>query len=86
MILENLWRGNILPCQQCGADDPELQNLLHLMAHNTEDLKNKIGTQAWESFEKFMDCSNEYWTTLTEKAFCDGFCLASQLLTETLMR
>lgn len=84
--IENLWNGEITPCEKCGAHDPEINDLLVLMRRNKEALSKEITVQQQETFEKYIDCSDEYVLRMTERAFCDGFCLASRLLTESLSR
>ena len=79
-----LWNGNLAPCDRCGADDPELFHLIDLMERNRENLYEITDPQQQKIFEKYVVCADEYLELLTERAFCDGFCLAGKLLTETL--
>ena len=52
------------------------------MARNAGELRYVISESSFETLEKYVDCSNEYYAILTEKAFCHGFSLACKLLTE----
>lgn len=82
--IEDLWNGNIAPCERCGAHDPEISDLLALMWRNKQKLNSTMSAQQQEDFEKYTDCSDEYVLRITEHAFCEGFCLACKLLTESL--
>lgn len=83
-ILADLWNGNIAPCEQCGAHDPEIKDLAGLMERNREALCKGLTSKQQETFDKYLDCSEEYTLRLTQNAFGDGFCLAAKLLTQAL--
>ena len=82
--IRDLWNGNGSPADHCGTHDPEINELVALMERHRESLCKEIGSKQQETLEKYIDCSDEYLLRLTEQAFCDGFCLASKLLTEAL--
>lgn len=82
--IADLWTGSIAPCEHCGAHDPEINELHALMRRHRESLCREIDAKQQETFQKYIDCSEEYLLRLTERAFCDGFCLAAKLLTEAL--
>lgn len=82
--IRELWNGNIVPCERCGVDDPNMTELAALMARNKSALREKLTPQLQELFEKYIDCSEEYLLLMMEYAFCDGFSIASRLLTESL--
>lgn len=83
--ISDLWNGNIAPYERCGMRDPDLKHLICLMERNRESLLKETTVQQQEIFEKYEDCSDEYLLRMTERAFCDGFCLASKLLTQALL-
>ena len=80
----DLWNGNIAPCEHCGSHDPELNHLSVLMERHRETLGKELSEAQNEVLQKYMDCAEEYHMRMLELAFCDGFCIASKLLTESL--
>ena len=80
----DLWRGDIAPCEHCGARDAQANELIGLMERNREELCKGLTAAQADVFQKYMDCTEEYWLRLIELAFCDGFCLGSRLATEAL--
>lgn len=83
--IENLWNGNITPCESCGTTNAEIEELVRLMERNRDDLSKGLSEHQKETLAKYMDCADEYMCFITMQAFSDGFCLASKLLTEALM-
>ena len=83
-ILESLWNGNVSPCEQCGSNDPEIQDLLALIERNKEKMHHDLDATQHKCFDSFVDCTNEYTYLITQQAFHDGFCLACKLLAEAL--
>lgn len=82
--IEDLWNGNIAPAEKCGVGDPEIENLVMLMEKHKEQLNMELGKQKKSIFEKYVDCTEEYVYLISERAFSDGFSLASKLMTEAL--
>lgn len=83
--IAELWRGNIAPCEHCGSQDAQSNALTRLMERNRDELCGGLTAAQAETFQKYVDCSEEYWLRLTELAFCEGFCLGSRLATEALI-
>ena len=83
--ISDLWNGNIAPCDSCGAHDPEANQLIRLMERNRETLRSGLTAAQTETFQKYIDCSEEYLLRMMELAFCDGFCLGSRLSVEALV-
>lgn len=83
-IIEKLWNGDITPAENFGVNDLEIRNLIRLKERNKEALDKLLDEQGKAVFEKFVDCEEEYSCLITTRAFSDGFCLASKLLTEAL--
>ena len=79
----DLWNGNIAPCEHCGSHDPVINKLLILIERNREQLSCGLTEAQMETFQKYMDCSDEYLLRMLELAFCDGFCLGGKLVMET---
>lgn len=82
--ITDLWQGNIAPCEHCGVHDPQLNELFSLMGRHKKSLTEDATVQQRDILEKYADCSEEFAQFMAERAFCDGFCLATRLLTEAL--
>jgi len=78
----DLWNGNIAPCEHCRSHDPETNDLMGLIEQNREKLSGGLTEAQMETFQKYMDCSDEYLLRMMELAFCDGFCLGGKLIME----
>lgn len=83
--VEALWNGNLSFAENCGAGIPEIENLVMLMERNKENLNKELGEHQKESFQKYIDCTEEYIWLLSTQAFSDGFCLGGRLFCETLL-
>ena len=81
----DLWNGNITPCEHCGSHDPVINNLMGLIERNREKLSSGLTEAQMETFQKYMDCSDEYLLRMLELAFYDGFSLGGKLVMETLL-
>lgn len=80
--LTQLWNGNLRPVND--FRNSEMTELETLMQRNLNDLEKVLKGKAIDSFEKYSDCVSEYVSIACEQAFCDGFCLATKLLTEAV--
>lgn len=78
----DLWRGNIAPCEHCGAHDSEVNHLLYLMEQNHDALCEGLTAAQTETFQKYIDCSEDYLLRMLELAFCDGFRIGGRLAME----
>ena len=83
--IKDLWNGNIAPCEHCGSHDPEATHLIGLLERNRDVLREGLTAAQRETFQKYIDCSEEYLLRILELAFCDGFCLGSKLTAESLL-
>ena len=83
--VEDLWNGEIAPCEHCGAHDSQANHLLSLMERNRENLQEGLTAAQVDTFQKYIDCSEEYLLRMLELAFCDGFCLGCKLSIEALV-
>ena len=82
--ISDLWNGNIAPCEHCGSHDQEANHLIRLLERNRENLCSGLTAAQKEIFQKYIDCSEEYLLRMLELAFCDGFCIAANLLVDAL--
>lgn len=83
--MKDLWNGNIAPCEHCGSHDPVVINLISLIERDREKLGWGLTEAQMETFQKYMDCTEEYLLYMLELAFCDGFSLGSKLAVEALL-
>ena len=83
-MLEALWNGQIAPGQTSGVNDPQMEQLVVLMDRNRSALEQALTSEQRELLEKYIDCADEFSYLSAAGAFCDGFSLASKLLTEAL--
>ncbi len=82
--LDDLYYGNIHPCDRdivCGSPT---DRLLRLLCQNEDHLTSTLTEQQKEMFIKFKNCQDEL-TCLTEReAFKTGFILATRIMTEVM--
>lgn len=83
--IASLWNGKIAPCGQCGAQDIEANHLIDLMERNRESLLRELTDAQKDTFQKYIDCSEDYLLRMLELAFCDGFRFGGKLVTEALL-
>jgi len=84
-VIEKLWNGNMEPYENCGTNDPEIQDLSMLITRNKDKLYEILDTNQRNIFEKYVDCEEEYTHLICKCAFSDGFCLAGKLFAEALL-
>ena len=80
-ILEELWYGNIKPCEDKEISDEE-KKLVELMARHQEYLTSKLKDKDLDAFKKYVECVGEYTSLVECQAFEIGFKLAVRLLIE----
>lgn len=83
--ITDLWNGNVTPCEHCGSHDPDVNRMIGFIERNRDALYEGLTAAQKETFQKFIDCSEEYLLRMLELAFCDGFCLGGRLVMETLL-
>lgn len=54
------------------------------MERNLDNLLKEVNRKSKEILEKYTDCIEEYLILTTEQAFCNGFCLGTELIVERL--
>ncbi len=84
-ILIELFNGNIEPHSKVEDNDPRCRNLRRLMEGHLDTLEAKLSGGERAVFEKYNECLNEYEYLITERAFCDGFCLATRIVAEAML-
>jgi len=56
-----------------------------LIERNRETLSRGLTEAQMETFQKYIDCSDEYLLRMLELAFSDGFCLGGKLVMEAIL-
>ena len=83
--INDLWNGNIAPCEHCGAHDPEANQMTVLLDRHYDGLREGLTAAQRETLQNYADCWDEYLLHMMELAFCDGFILGSRLAIEVLI-
>ena len=83
-IIENLFYGNISPCEKTLTRGSEYSRLLQLAAKNEENLFSILSPQQTEQFEKLKECIFDMNNISEKEAFIDGFRLGVQLTAEAI--
>ena len=82
--LEDLYYGNISPCERdikCGT---KMDKLLKLICKNEEKLNSGLTEKQKEIFDKFKDCTSELSCITEREAFSSGFILATRIMVEVM--
>ncbi len=72
-IIEELYYGNITPCDRDIVKGGTYSHLLHLVTRNEDDLMQTLTQAQQETFEKFKDCASELNDANELTAFTIGF-------------
>ncbi len=82
--IAKLWCGAFETAGHSGVNNKEIKELIELLKKQYIKLTESVDENLKNEIEKFDLTHDEYASLLCEQAFCDGFCLASKLLTEAL--
>ena len=85
-ILEELWYGNIVPCDDALQNNERSKELLRLAVRHQNDLSATLGEKQYEVFEKYNDCLNEMSDVGKKEVFAYGFRLGARIADEVLGR
>lgn len=80
-ILQELWYGNIKPCEDKDISDEE-KKLVELMARHQKYLTSTLKGKELDEYKKYAECVDEYTSLVECQAFEIGFKLAVRLLNE----
>lgn len=78
-ILEELWYGNIAPCENCGAGDEEIEMLVKLIGEHEETQSRRLQDNHKFLFAKYVQWADRYACCVSARAFRDGFILAARI-------
>lgn len=80
-ILQELWYGNIKPCEDKEISIEE-KELVELMARHQEYLTSTLKDKELDVLKKYVECVDEYTSLVECQAFEIGFKLAVRLMNE----
>ncbi|MBP1542665.1 MAG: hypothetical protein J6A16_01100 [Oscillospiraceae bacterium] len=83
-IIEELFYGNICPCEKSLTRGSEYSYLLNLAEKNEEKFSELLSPQQKGMFEKVKDCMTDMNNLLEKEAFIDGFRLGVKLVAEAI--
>lgn len=84
-IIEELYYGNITPCDRDIVKGGTYSHLLHLVTRNEDDLMQTLTQAQQETFEKFKDCTSELSDANEVTSFTLGFKLGMRLALEAMI-
>ncbi|MBE6540781.1 MAG: hypothetical protein E7674_08610 [Ruminococcaceae bacterium] len=83
-IIEELWYGNISPCERDFKKGSPYSELLGYIVRHEEDLKKRMNDEEKDILEKFTECTNEMYGIAERKAFVRGFTLGARIIIEVM--
>ena len=83
-IIEELWYGNISPCERDFKKGSKYSELLGYIVRHEEDLKKCLNDEEIEILEKFTECTNEMYGISEREAFVRGFTLGARIVIEVM--
>ena len=84
-IIEELYYGNVTPCDRDIVKGGTYSHLLHLITRNEDDLMQTLTQAQQETFEKFKDCASELGDKNEMTSFVLGFKLGMRLAVEAMI-
>ena len=83
-MVEELFYGNICPCEKSLTRGSEYSHLLDLAVKNEEKFSELLSPQQKDMFEKVKECMTHMNNILEKEAFIDGFRLGVKLTAEAV--
>ena len=83
-ILEELWYGNVSPCERDFKQDSKYSELLGYIVRHEGDLQKRLNDEEKEIFEKFTECQSEMYGIAEREAFARGFVLGARIIIEVM--
>ena len=81
-IIEDLWYGNISPCERDIKRSSDYANVLERIVQLEADLHARLNDEEKEILEKFVNCTNEMCCISEREMFVRGFTLGIKLIIE----
>ena len=83
-IIEELWYGNISPCEMDFKRGSKYSELLSYIVRHEEDLQKRLNDEEKEILEKFTECMGEMCSIAEREAFVRGFTLGARIIIEVM--
>ena len=83
-MIDELFDGNIQPCERPVRDGSQLQKLASLVMKNNDALLAILDETQRARFERYKDIQNELAAQLEREAFTEGFCTGARLIFEVM--
>lgn len=83
-IIDELWYGNINPCEREFKKGSTYSELLGYIVRHQQDLLKRMNDEEKEIFEKFTECTNEMYSMTEREAFVSGFTLGARIIIEVM--
>lgn len=71
--------------QYFGVGNPQMKQQWHFMHDDLEKLEQTLSEEQRKLLEKYSATLDHYFVTVSEQAFCDGFCMGTKLAAEALV-
>ena len=84
-IIEELYYGNVTPCDRDIVKGGTYSHLLHLVTRNEDELMQTLTQAQQETFDKFKDCVSELGDKNEMVSFVLGFKLGMRLALEAMI-
>ena len=84
-ILEDLYYGNLSPCQRAVRPDSRVQKLAQKHCDLDSKLKKSFTEEQWEIFEQYLSVSADLLDANCLDSFITGFRLGAQFTHETFV-
>lgn len=83
-ILEDLYYGNINPCEREFKKGSTYSQLLGYIVRHQQDLLKRMNDEEKEVFEKFTECTSVMYSMTEREAFVSGFTLGARIIIEVM--
>ncbi len=83
-ILEDLYYGNVSPCNRDVIRGSKVDKLQTLVCQYEEELNPTLTQKQKETFEKFKDAYSELYCCFERDMFAQGFIIATKIMIEVM--
>lgn len=83
-IIEDLWYGNISPCERDIKRSSEYADVLERIVQHEKELHARLNDEEKEFLEKFVNCTNEMCCISEREMFVRGFTLGIKMIIEVM--
>ena len=83
-VLEDLWYGNISPCERDVKRRSDYADVLERIVQYEKELHARLNDEEKEILEKFVNYTNEMCCISEREMFVQGFMLGAKLIIEVM--